>query len=48
MKMSPMMADLARNVGLSSLKRAAGVVTRLLPIGQPTKCERQDRGPAQH
>ena len=36
MKMSPMMADLARNVGLSSLKRAAGVVTRLLPIGQPT------------
>ncbi len=36
MTMSPMMADLARNVGLSGLKRAAGVVTRLLPIGQPT------------
>ena len=36
MQMSPMVADLARNVGLSSLKRAAGLVTRLLPIGQPT------------
>ena len=28
--------DIARNVGLSSVMRAAGVVTRLLPIPQPT------------
>lgn len=28
--------DLARSVGLSSVMRAAGVVTRLLPIPQPT------------
>ena len=29
-------ADLARSVGLSTVMRAAGVVTRLLPIAQPT------------
>lgn len=29
-------ADLARSVGLSTLMRAAGVITRLLPIPQPT------------
>jgi alcohol dehydrogenase class IV len=30
------MTDLARSVGLSTVMRAAGVVTRLLPIPQPT------------
>ena len=33
--MSNLISDIARSVGLPPLKRAAGVITRKLPIPQP-------------